>query len=56
MTFSQPPELLRYCFCLLNLLFATTFSWSSRSDEQLGSIAGQLGTETLGRDAAGRDE
>lgn len=56
MTFSQPPELLRYCFYLLNLLFATTFPWPNRSDKQLGSIAGQLGTETLGRDTAGTDE
>lgn len=56
MTFSQPPELLGYCFHLINLLFATTFLWPNRSDEQLGSIAGQLGTEKLGRDAAVRDE
>lgn len=56
MTFGQPPELSRYCFYLLNLLFATTFSWPIGSDEQPGSIASQLGTETLGRDAAGRDE
>lgn len=56
MTFVQPPELSRYCFYLINLLFATPSSWPSRSDEQPGGIAGQLGTETLGRDAAGRDE
>lgn len=49
MTFSHPPELLRYCFHLLNLLFATTFSWPRRSDEQLGSTAGQLGTEKVGK-------
>lgn len=56
MAFGQHPELLRYCFYLLDLLFATTFSWPNRSEEQRNRIAGQLGTETLGRDAAGRDE
>lgn len=50
MILSQPLELLRYCFYLLNLLFATTFFWPNRSDEQLDSVAGQLGTETLGKE------
>lgn len=50
MTFSQPLELLTYCFYPLNLLFATTFSWPNRSHEQLDSVAGQLGTETLGKE------
>lgn len=50
MTFSQPHELLSYCVYLLNLLLAATFSCGYRSDEQLDSVAGQLGTETLGKE------
>lgn len=50
MTFSQSPELLSYCIYLLNLLLTTIFSWPNRSDEQLDSVAGQLGTETLGKE------